>query len=76
MTKEQHKQSDIDYKKLKERGLITTIKEAIVFKEAYKLALNIPLVGDPVCNNEVNKCPKYMQDYNGEKGCKGCEHLY
>ncbi len=44
--------------------------------DIYKIeqALNIPSVGDPVCRNEVNKCPKYMQDVNGEKECKGCEY--
>lgn len=29
-----------------------------------------------VCNSPVNKCPSYMEDINGEKGCKGCEYYY
>jgi hypothetical protein len=29
-----------------------------------------------VCNSPVNKCPSYMQDKNGEKGCKGCEYYH
>lgn len=48
--------------------------------EAINEALNLHnVVGRSeqlVCNSPVNKCPSYMQDKNGEKGCKGCEHYY
>ena len=44
MTKEQNKQMDIDYRLQRKEGFVTTLREAMVFKKAYELALNIPPV--------------------------------
>ena len=54
MTKEQHEQSEIDFKKLKDSGVLSSAREAVVFLEAYELALNIPPVSKSFTEKQMD----------------------
>jgi hypothetical protein len=75
-------QSDMSSRTLGYKWLERTIEELSASQntstsdEALHIGSVVGRSEQLVCNSPVNKCPSYMEDINGEKGCKGCEYYY
>jgi len=78
--KQETKHTDVNIwriiKKYYEENGIDEDKEVVKQNALLAVVVNNERSEEAVCNNDVNKCPKYMQDNNGENGCEGCEYYY